>query len=91
MLQYYLWIFHLARLPFGRHSSNLDAYVTRIKGGGGTVQKGRSFLPPPKMIFFFAIISFETFIVVCSFQNIKFVGFTTLLPKALITSRQTTG
>jgi hypothetical protein len=83
MLQYYLWIFHLARLPFGRHSSNLDAYMTRIEGE--MVQKGRSL---KKEIFF---ISSETFIVACTFQNIKFVYLTTLLSKALITSHQTVG
>jgi hypothetical protein len=34
MLQYYLWIFHLARLPFGGYSSDLDAYMTELKGLG---------------------------------------------------------
>jgi hypothetical protein len=34
MLQYYLWIFHLARLPFGGYSSNLDACMTELKRFG---------------------------------------------------------
>lgn len=50
--------------------------MTRIEGD--MAQKG---VGSKKNEFFFVIVSSETFIVACTFQNIKFLYFTTLLSK----------
>jgi hypothetical protein len=41
MLHYYLWVFYLARLPFGGYSSDLDAYMTKLKGFGAKIAQGK--------------------------------------------------